>query len=130
MKLPPSVSHFLGAPRVQVRADDALSFVSAPTGSGAASDDAVAPVRPPSPTPATPPSPRAEARRRLAAFGLPLSSPAPASPSSSHGRRSGSWSPAALELPNGRADGVAPGARLCGDSSDAGIRGGSTSGHR
>jgi hypothetical protein len=83
------------------------------------------------PDPATPlPSPHAEAHRRLAALGLPLSSLAPASPSNSRGRRSGSGNPATLELPNGRADGVAPDARLRGDSSDAGIRGGSTSGRR
>jgi hypothetical protein len=78
----------------------------------------VAPTRLPSPTPATPPpSPREEARRRLAAFGLPLSSPASASPSGSRERRSGTWRPAALDPPNSRTDGVAPGARLRGDSS-------------
>jgi hypothetical protein len=101
MELPPSVSRLLGAPRVLVSADDALAFVSAPTGassfvfgsgvnsfSRAATVDAVALPRPPSPTPAPPPpSPRAEVRCRLAALGLPLSSPASASPSSSRGRR-------------------------------------------
>jgi hypothetical protein len=137
MELPPSVSRLPGAPRVLVSADDALAFVSAPTGassfvfgSGAASVDAAAPMRPLSPTPVTLPSPRAEVRRRLAALGLPLSSPASASPSSSRGRRSGTWSPATLELPNGRADDVVPSARLPGDSSDEGIRGGSSSGRR
>jgi hypothetical protein len=137
MKLPPLVSHFPDAPRVQVRADDALAFVSAATGassfvfgSGTATVDAVAVMRPPSPTLEAPPSPRADVRRRLAALVLPLSSPASASPSSSRGRRSETWSPAALELSNSRADGAAPGTRFPGDSSDEGIRGRSTSGRR
>jgi hypothetical protein len=79
MELPPSVSRLPGAPRVLVSADDALAFISAPTGassfffgsgvnsfSRAATVDVVAPTRPPSPTPATPlPSAHAEARRRL-----------------------------------------------------------------
>jgi hypothetical protein len=73
------------------------------------------------------------ARRTSAArprLGLPLSSPVSASQSSRRGRRSGTWSPTALELPNSRADGAAPGTRLPGDSSDEGIHGGSTSGRR
>jgi hypothetical protein len=145
MELPPSVSRLPGAHRVLVSADDALAFVSAPTGasyfvfgsgvnnfSRTMTVDAFAPPRPLSPTPAPPPpSPRAEVHRRLAALGLPLSILASASPSSSRGRCWGTWSPAVLdELPNGRADGVAPGARLPGDSSDEGIRSGSFSDRR
>lgn len=91
-------------------------------GSGSAFVDAVAARRLPSTTPATPPpSPRSSARRRLVALGLPLPSP----PSSSHGHRAGTWSPAALGLANG----VAPGNSLPGDSSVEDARGRSGS-HR
>jgi hypothetical protein len=127
MELPPSMSRLPGSPR---SADDALAGSGVNSFSRAATVDAVAPTRLPSLPPATPPSPRADVRRRLAALGLPLSSPTSASPSSSRGRRSGTWSPTALELPNSRAEGTAPGIRLPGESSNEGIRGGSTSDRR
>jgi hypothetical protein len=130
MELPPSMSRLPGSPRMLVSADDALAGSGVNSFSRAATVDAVAPTRLPSLPPATLPSPRADVRRRQAALGLPLSSPASASPSSSRGRRSGTWSPAVLELPNSRADGAAPGIRLPGESSDEGIRGGSTSDRR
>ena len=120
-------------PAVVEMEGDALAYVSAPTGASifafgsgvrrftsAAVDDSVAPHLS-SPTPATPPpSPRTRARRRLMALGLPLTSSPTASPSSSRGRRAGSWSPAALGLANG----VAPGKQLPGGSSDEDERGG------
>jgi hypothetical protein len=148
--MPPSVARPTDAPRMPVREDDALDFVSTPTGASsfafgsgvssltsAAIADAVAPPRLPSPTPATPPppprlqsqtpatpppSPRYGARRRLVALGLPAPSPS----SSGRGRRAGTWSPAALGLANS----VGPGSRLPDDSSDEEASGGSSAGRR
>jgi hypothetical protein len=117
---------------------DALAYVSALTGASTftmgsgvrtlTSAPAAPPSQPradvdeprlPSPTPAAPPpSPRAGARRCLLALGLPLASPSADSPTSSRGRRAGTWSPAGLGLANGASNGVAPGTRLPGGSSD------------
>jgi hypothetical protein len=131
-------------PAVVEPVGEVLAYVSAPTGasiftfgSGVRSftsdavADAVAPPRLPSPTSATPPpSPRAGARRRLLALGLPLASPSADSPTCSRGRHSETWSPAALELSNSRADGAAPESLFPGDSSFKDAPGGSGSRRR
>lgn len=62
--------------------------------------------------------PRTGAHRRLLARGLPLDSPPATSPSSSRGRRAGTWSPAVLGFATGTSNGVAPGTRLPGGTFD------------
>jgi hypothetical protein len=70
---------------------------------------------------------RFASRRRAAENVAPAVGARPRWGSQTAARRSGTWSPAALELPNDRADGVAPGARPRGESSGEFIRDGNIS---